>query len=71
MPLPDPVDAAPTIRRLSELVSRGFTVGQVARAAGRPPDVIAVLYFLHWVSPATDTAIERAHEVLTAQQRSA
>jgi hypothetical protein len=67
MPDAEPVTAGPTHRRLDQLRAAGVTCQELAAAAGRPPGVIAVLYFLHWVSPATDAAIERAYVALMAK----
>lgn len=64
MPYPKPVDAGPTKRRLHQLLACGFTVEQIARAAGRPPQVVAVLPVLQWISPATASAVRDADEAL-------
>lgn len=64
MPHSRPVDAGPTVRRLRELASCGVALGEVAAAAGRPEQVIAVVPELRLVSPATAAAVERADELI-------
>ena len=64
MPHARPVDAGPTVRRLHELADCGITLSEIADAAGRPLEVIAVVQSLRMVSPATAAAVKRADELI-------
>jgi hypothetical protein len=59
--------AVETVRRVRELMAGGFTIEQIAGAAGRPVDVlVALMTPLQWISPATADAIEAAEQKLLA-----
>ena len=69
--LPEPLPAAVTRSTVYELLSDGWTIGQVGQAAGRPPEVIGLLAlgFLHWISPSTAAAVSRAARQLAERAR--
>ena len=57
-----PVPAGRTTGRVSALRADGHTLTQIARAAGRTPELISLLEigYIHWISPATADAIALA-----------
>ncbi len=58
------VQAGSTARRVRELLACGFTIEQIAEAAGRPPAVVSQLPELRRVSRATAAAVEQADLML-------